>query len=83
MDFTNHATEKLKIYEITTAEINNSLAYSSQEFRDVKQNSKINIVEVKGSKLAVVISLETNKVVTIYTTDDKTIESRKRSGRWI
>lgn len=83
LPLTQHAKDKLSIYGIAETEIEAGLDGVILDCNDVIEKSEIKVIEIREILFVLVISLETNKIITIYRTDYITIENRRRAGRWI
>ncbi len=80
MEWSQHALEKLRIYEIASEAIEG--ASVRQELRDRESGALLQVVEFQNRPWVMVISAESGKVMTVYPTDEKTLEHRIKSGRW-
>ena len=76
MNFTQHALDKLKLYEIDKS-------HSLYTFYDKTQSTDIKIIRITGILFTLVIEPDTKNLITIYRTDQKTIDNRQKSKRWI
>ncbi len=83
MNFTQHALDKLDLYGILPEEIREAYRIVVQDFYDTKENSKVRIIHVRQILLALIIDLETENLITVYRTDQKTVESRRKAKRWV
>ena len=83
MNFTQHALDKLDLYGISPEEIIEGSESAVHEFYDRNENSKIRIIRVKRILLALVIAPETENLITIYRTDEETINNRRKAERWV
>lgn len=83
MKFTQHALDKLDLYCIPTQVIADECKHAIHEFYDEKEHSNIKIIHVKGVLLALVIDPVTDDLITIYRTDEKTINNRRKAKRWV
>ena len=83
LHLTQHAKDKLSIYGIEETEVDAGLDEIIFDCEDVIEKSGIKIIEIQNVLFVVVISGDTNKIITIYRTDHTTIENRRRTGRWI
>ena len=83
MKFTQHALDKLDLYGILPEEVIESCSSIVHDFYDRKERSGIRIIQVKGILLALVIAPETENLITIYRTDERTIDNRRKAGRWM
>lgn len=81
MNFTQHALGKLELYEIDPADVETSR--SIHIFYDTTQSSDIKIVRIADVLFALVIDPNTQNLITIYRTDRKTIDNRRKARRWI
>ena len=81
MNFTQHALDKLKLYEIDPDTITKS--HSLYTFYDKTQSTDIKIILITGILFTLVIEPDTKNLITIYRTDQKTIDNRQKSKRWI
>lgn len=83
MEFTQHALDKLEIYGISPKIIALEYKNAIHEFYDDKELSNIKIICINEILLALVIDPKNDKLITIYRTDEKTINSRRKAKRWI
>ena len=83
MEFTQHSLDKLAIYGISSDIIVKEVNKAIHAFYDEKEQSQIKIISVKDKLLALVIDQVTDNLITVYRTDEKTINSRRRAKRWI
>ncbi|HAA75666.1 TPA: hypothetical protein DCE37_11140 [Candidatus Latescibacteria bacterium] len=83
MEYTLHDLQKLEVYGISRGEVDSALAQPEANLFDVVERSKIKIVLIKVRHHALVINPDDSRAVTIYRTDSRTVENRKRAGRWI
>lgn len=81
MNFTQHALDKLELYEIDSDIVEKSSAIHT--FYDKTQNTDIKIVRIKGILFVLVIDPDTENFITIYRTDQRTINNRRKAKRWI
>ncbi len=81
MNFTQHALNKLKLYEIDPEAVTKSS--SIHTFYDKTQSTDIKIIRITGILFALVIDPDTKNLITIYRTDQKTIDNRQKIKRWI
>ena len=81
MEFSKHALEKLKLYGLDTDIVREALKTSKvTECADTLKGSKIVVVTIDGKFFSVVIKEQV--VITVYRTDLKKLNSRRRSKRW-
>ena len=83
MRFTRHALDKLDLYGISPEEITEGCNRALHEFHDRTGNTTIRIIRVQGILLVLVIIPDTENLVTVYRTDERTIENRRKAERWI
>lgn len=83
MHFSRHALDKLHLYGLTTKEIVDGCREAIEDLYDTKEQSNIKVIRVGGVLLALVIDVETENLITVYRTDERTLSNRKRAGRWI
>ena len=83
LSLTQHAKEKLSIYGIAETEFEDGFDEVIFDCEDVIEKSEIKVIEIQKIFFVEVISVDTNKIITIYRTDYITIENRRRTGRWI
>ena len=81
MNFTQHALDKLILYEIDQDGVTKSSAIHT--FYDKTQSTDIKIIRIKGILFALVIDPDNKNLITIYRTDQKTIDNRQKKKRWI
>lgn len=81
MNFTQHALNKLKLYEIDPDTITKS--HSLYTSYDKTQSTDIKIIRIMSILFALVLDPDTKNLITIYRTDQKTIDNRKKRKRWI
>ena len=83
MKLTEHAVHKLEIYGINCEFALELIENSKEVFFDISENSFIRIFEMQLIPFIAVISIESGNVITIYRTDNKTINNRAKKNRWI
>lgn len=83
MNFTQHALDKLTLYDISPEEICEASGDITHEFHDTKENSGIRIIHIRQILLALVLDPATGNLITVYRTDEKTVESRRKAKRWV
>ena len=81
MNFTQHALDKLKLYGIDPDAVTKSS--SIHAFYDKTQSTDIKIIRITGILFALVIDPDNKNLITIYRTDQKTIDNRQKTKRWI
>ena len=81
MNFTQHALDKLELYEIDRDVVETSNAIHT--FYDKRQNTDIKIVRITGILFVLVLDPDTENFITIYRTDQRTIDNRRKAKRWI
>ncbi len=79
--YSQHVLDKLERYALSWENVVD--AHHVYEFYDKKEDSKIRIIAVDSIFFALVIDPKTGKAITIYRTDEKTIQNRRRVKRWI
>ncbi len=82
MELSTHAITKLEIYSIDLDILYESLKKPLLELYDREEHSLIKIIKVNEIPFVCVFSIETNKMITIYRTDNLTINNRRNSKRW-
>ncbi|MBI3582846.1 MAG: hypothetical protein HY096_02710 [Nitrospinae bacterium] len=80
--FSYHAEFKLILYGIEKEEVVSALNHFELKCEDTVEDSKIIIIQIRNRLFVVVLSSDSKKLITIYPTDDKTIENRIKKGRW-
>jgi|GEM_PF-1366241 len=83
IDFSNHSLIKLQYYGLTITDVEENSNNVLLDCNDTHENSKVTIFKILETLFVLVISTETNQVITIYTTDLTTINNRRKNGRWI
>lgn len=83
MNFTQHALDKLELYGLDPEDITDAARKPIHYLFDTKENSKIRIIQVKRILIVLVIAPETENLITVYRTDERTIDNRKEAERWI
>jgi len=79
MNFTQHALDKLELYGLDPDDIATAARKPIYDLYDRKENSKIRIICIEGILIALVIAPETGNLITIYRTDQRTIDNRKEA----
>jgi UTP-glucose-1-phosphate uridylyltransferase len=82
LKFTQHAKDKIAIYNVSEQEVQSGLKNAILECEDAVEKSKVIVVEVRRVLFAVVVAESVGKIITIYRTDEKTINNRRSAGRW-
>ncbi len=87
MRFTDHATERMSLYSISSEDIARVLQNPKRKFFDVATARYIAVGEKNGHSLVVVYEKSGGEIliVTAYHTSkiDKIIETKLSSGRWV
>lgn len=83
MKLSGHAKFKLERYNVEASEIIKECKNPVYEFYDGEEQSNIKIIKLKKILFAVVLNSESKIIITVYTTDRKTIQNRKKNKRWI
>ena len=83
MNFTQHALDKLELYGLNPEDITDAARKPIHDLFDRKENSKIRIVQIEGMLIALVIAPGTENLITVYRTDERTIDNRREAERWI
>lgn len=81
MNFTQHALDKLERYEINPVDVESSKPL--YQLHDQTQKTDINIIQISNIYLVLVTDPNTKNLITVYTTDQRTIDNRRKSKRWI
>ena len=79
----NACKKKCEIYQINADDILNNENNAIEEFFDLEENSYIRIIDYNYIKLALVIDIKREIVITLYPVDVQTIQNRRESKRWI
>ena len=82
LPLTQHAKNKIAIYGISEQDIATGLSKAFLDCEDVIEKSGIKGFIIRLLPFIAVISIETNKIITVYRTDSTTINNNRRSGRW-
>lgn len=82
MHFTQHALNKLERYELDPKEIARENLKPRYQLYDRIQETNINIIQINHRYLVLVLDPNTQNLITVYTTDQKTIENRRKTKRW-
>jgi hypothetical protein len=82
MELSEHAIDKLKIYDLDSKIVLELIEKSNDIYFDNNENSFIRIFEMQFKHFVAVISIESRDVITLYRTDEKTINNRINKGRW-
>ncbi|MBI2968051.1 MAG: hypothetical protein HYY40_09585 [Bacteroidetes bacterium] len=83
MKLSDHAKNKLEIYNINEDEVISKCNKQIYEFYDTKEESHIKIIELQEILFAVVYNNKAQMIVTVYRTDRRTINNRQKNKRWI
>ena len=83
MPFTQHALDKPDLYGLTAEEIVDGCSEAIEDIYHTDEQSKIKVIRVGGVLLALVTDVETEHLITVYRTDERTLPNRKMAGRWI
>mgnify|MGYP001569369486 CR=1 FL=1 len=83
MKLSGHAKFKLEIYNIAGEEIIRTSSKPIYEFYDADEETHIKIIELNEILFALVCNKQTNIIITVYRTDQRTINNRQKSKRWI
>jgi len=83
MQLTRHAIEKCKTYGVNTEALLSAMQHG-ETFIDLSRGGSIAMVFVFQLRPWVaVLNLETEKVITVYPTDQRTVDARRGGGRWV
>ena len=83
MRLTQHAMEKCRLYGIEAETLLGALPIG-ERFLDLSRGGTLALVfAIEGRPWVAIVNPETESVITVYPTDQRTVESRRRSGRWM
>ena len=82
MNFTQHALDKLEQYEIEPKEVEQKNQTPLYSLYDQKQETQIHIIQINNIYLVLVIDPDSQNLITVYTTNQRTIENRRKTKRW-
>ena len=83
MQLTRHAIEKCETYEVDAAAVLSAMR-SGETFLDLHRGGAVaRLFRFRDRPWVAVLNPVTNKVVTVYPTDQRTVKARRRSGRWM
>jgi len=80
MNFTQHALNKLELYEISPDAVEQGSPIHT--FYDEVQNTDIKIVQIKEILFVLIMDPTTQNLITLYRTDQRTIDNRRKAKRW-
>jgi hypothetical protein len=83
MRLTQHALEKCQLYGVGATELLEALQTGETLIDRNRGGSLIRVFSFQSRPWVAVLDPETDKVITVYPTDQITVESRRRSGRWM
>lgn len=84
MEFTDHALLKCERYGILPALVMSGIRTRSQTFLDTsKDGSRCTVFTMGGRPWVAVLTADESKVITVYPTDERTLENRQGGGRWL
>lgn len=83
MKLSNHAKIKLEIYGVDGNAVIRECTKPVYEFYDATEETNIKIIKLYETVFAVVLDETMQTIITVYTTDDKTIKNRNKNKRWI
>ena len=82
MELTRHAIEKCLVYGVD-AELLLTACKSGERLMDLRQGATlIQVLTFQSRPWVAVVNPVSNAVITVYPTDQRTIQSRRSSGRW-
>jgi len=83
MNLTQHALDKLEQYEIDSEEVEQKSQTPLHCLYDQTQETQIHIIQINNVYLVLVIDPNTQNLITVYTTNQRTIDNRRKTKRWI
>ena len=83
MRLTQHAMEKCQAYEVEAASLLEALQIGETFIDLARGGTMVRIFKFLGRPWVAVLDPDTERVITLYPTDQRTVESRRRNGRWM
>ena len=83
MRLTQHAMEKCQAYGVKATSLLEALQTGETFFDLERGGTMARTFRFLGRPWVAVLNPKTDSVITFYPTDQRTIESRRRNGRWM
>lgn len=83
MQFSQHALEKCDLYGVEPEKLLQALT-EGQTFIDLNRGgSRARVFEFLDRPWVAVLTPDDARVITVYPTDQRTVEARRAGGRWV
>jgi hypothetical protein len=83
MQFSQHALEKCALYGVDPALVKQALS-EGQTFLDLNRGgSQARVFRFLDRPWVAVLTPDEASVITVYPTDQRTVEARRAGGRWV
>ena len=83
MRFSQHALEKCALYGVNPELVRDALA-EGETFLDLNRGgSRARVFEFLDRPWVAVLTPDDARVITVYPTDQRTVEARRAGGRWL
>lgn len=83
MEFSQHPLDKCALYGVNPELVQDALA-SGETFLDLNRGgSRARVFEFLERPWVAVLTPDDARVITVYPTDQRTVEARRAGGRWL
>ena len=83
MRLTQHTMEKCQAYGVEAASLLEALQIGETFIDLARGGTMVRIFKFLGRPWVAVLDTDTERVITLYPTDQRTVESRRSNGRWM
>jgi hypothetical protein len=83
MEFSHHALEKCTLYGVNPELVREALTVG-ETFLDLNRGgSRARVFEFLDRPWVAVLTPDDARVITVYPTDERTVQARRAGGRWL
>ena len=83
MEFSQHALDKCSLYGVNPELVREALA-GGETFLDLNRSgSRARVFEFLDRPWVAVLTPDGARVITVYPTDQRTVQARRAGGRWL
>ncbi|MFM7550249.1 MAG: DUF4258 domain-containing protein [Cyanobium sp.] len=83
MQFSQHALEKCALYGVNPELVRDALTAGETSLDFNRSGTRGRVFEFLDRPWVVVLTPDDAKVITVYPTDQRTVEARRAGGRWL
>jgi hypothetical protein len=83
MRLTQHAMEKCQAYGVEASSLLKALQMGETFIDLARGGTMVRIFKFLDRPWVAVLNPDRERVITLYPTDQRTVESRRRNGRWM